>query len=266
MEEVAFDSPASEICAQLMGLDREMEEMKGDGRKLRLVKDAVLGYQPGDVGCDWHVDDKVFWPCSDTNVGKVDAGVNVWITLSDIDCKIGGGLALAKGSHFKEKWMEKAREVIRAGGPATTCQMAKLDQESWNQLEALKEVHDFAPGDAIFHNRYLFHKVDPFPKDLEGEGMKHRISLRYMPSDATYEPLSDEAMARDPAVSEKGLKRGDLLSKAEGYYPQTWPCRLEEEEKMEVLADPEFISFGRILKGVVSAMKKKKEVAVEEKK
>lgn len=260
LEDIAFDSPASDICAQLMTLDSDP-----DGRTMRLVKDAVLGYSPGDKGCDWHIDDKVFWPCTDTNYGQVDAGINVWITLSEIDSKIGGGLALAQGSHVENQdWIQTAREVIRKGGPTTTCQMANLDEQSWNQLEALKQVFDFQPGDAIFHNRYLFHKVDPFPTDLESEGMKHRISLRYMPSDATYEPVSDIAMENDPAVQNKGLKRGDLLSVAGEYYPQTWPCRLEEEAQMVVEADPEFISFKGIFKSIVGQMKKKKTKVTEE--
>lgn len=249
LEEVAFDSPASSICASLMRLNPEIQP-------LRLVKDAVLGYQAGDKGCDWHVDDKVFWPCEDGNFGKPDAGINVWITLSSISKKDGGGLALARGSHVKKGWTRKARDVIaiREGGPITTCQLQALDVESWERMEGLKETHDLQPGDAIFHNRYLFHKGDPFSAESdvrERKGMKHRISLRYMPANATYQLFGSSA---DPVIDSKGLKTGDALSKGGEYFPQTWPHRLPEEQLKEVLADPDMFTF----KGIFKMMSKTK--------
>jgi hypothetical protein len=247
LEEVAFDSPASSICASLMGLNPQSQP-------LRLVKDAVLGYQAGDKGCEWHVDDKVFWPCEDGNFGKPNAGINVWITLSSISKKNGGGLALARGSHVKKGWTRKAREVIAERGPITTCQLQALDLESWERMEGLKETHDLQPGDAIFHNRYLFHKGDPFSAESdvrERKGMKHRISLRYMPADATYQRF-DMGSSIDPVIDSKGLKTGDALSKGGEYFPQTWPHRLPEEQQKEVLADPELFTF----KGIFQMMNK----------
>ena len=297
LEEIAFDSPASSICASLMGLknhpplsgtltkststltnhQEHQHHHKnnntpggggGGSTSLRLLKDAVIGFQRGDKGCDWHVDDKIFWPCEDDKFGKPDAGINVWITLSPVSKKEGGGLALAKGSHVKKGWTKKARDVIAVRGPATTCLLHTLDEDSWERLEVLKQTHDLQPGDAIFHNRYLFHKVDPFfPHGDDDEqqkkkirGMKHRISLRYMPADATYHPFEQEGSGgdnNDPVVQNKGLKRGDPISKAGEYFPQTWPHRLVEEQQKKVLAEPEFITLKRIFR-MTQAMRKQK--------
>ena len=255
LEEAAFDSAAPDICASLMKLNPNRQS-------LRLVKDAVLGYQAGDKGCEWHVDDKVFWPCEDGNIGKPNAGINVWITLSSISKKNGGGLALARGSHVKKSWTQKAREVIASRGPMTTCLLQSLDLKSWERMEGLKETHDLQPGDAIFHNRYLFHKGDPFSEKSDGnggreerKGMKHRISLRYMPADATYQKF-DMGGPVDPVVEKKGLKTGDPLSKAGEYFPQTWPHRLAEEQHKEVLAEPDLFTLKGIFQ-MMNSMKKK---------
>ncbi len=253
LEEVAFDSPASSVCASLMGLNPKTQQ-------LRLVKDAVLGFQAGDKGCDWHVDDKSFWPCEDRKFGKPDAGVNAWITLSPISKKTGGGLAVARGSHVMKKWTRKARELIAERGPMTTCLLQSLDLESWKRMEELKETHDLQPGDAIFHNRYLFHKGDSFYEESNSrkkKDMKHRISLRYMPADATFEGF-DSLSGSDPVVERKGLKTGDALSKGGEYFPQTWPHRLPEEQQKRVLAHPEVVTMKGIFQIVKIIMRGKK--------
>ena len=240
LEEVAFESAAPTICAKLMGLDRsrtgDEENRSNPRRALRLLKDAVLGYRAGDLGCGWHVDDKVFWPCEDRNIGKRDAGINVWITLSPVTKEEGGGLAVAPGTH-KLGFASKAREAISTsfGG---TCKLQDLAPECHEKMEELKTVYDLQPGDAIIHDRYVFHRSHPFvnPSSIKSRmaGSKQRISLRYVPSDSTF---FDNNLVDREIVSAKGISTGDHVSRGGEYFPQCWPNRLKEEESMQVLAE-----------------------------
>eukprot|EP00536_Pseudo-nitzschia_multiseries_P012487 jgi/Psemu1/309166/fgenesh1_kg.479_\ len=250
---VAFDSAAPTICAKLMGLDDEERTAGGTGtgtgvgRSLRLLKDGLFGFGPGNKGCGWHVDDKFFWPCedihndadddadcesrSDHEPRRRDAGVNVWITLSPVTAAEGGGLAVAPGSHDLTgsgdigKLTRRARRTIAAKGGYTTCLLESLAPDYHDELETIKRVYDLEPGDAIVHDRYVFHRADPF-RENENENEKFRISLRYMPSDATY---FNSGYGTDPAVTEKHLETGDPLWKAGEFFPQVWPSTLEEE-------------------------------------
>jgi len=251
LEKVAFDSAAPTICAQLMGLS--CENNNNNPRCVRLLKDAVLGYRAGDRGCGWHVDDKIFWPCEDRNVGKPDAGINVWITLSPVSCAEGGGLAVAPGSHRK-RFAKRARQVIASKGHVTTNLLETLDPECHEKMESLKRVYDLEPGDAIVHDRYIFHRAYPFVDPIEGKkaGVKHRISLRYVPEDATFFDLA----GKERAAEVKMLSTGDKISKGGEYYPQTWPDSLPEERGKKVLEDENDISFKLLLK--ILRNKKKK--------
>lgn len=235
LEYIAFDSAASTISAKLMGLEVE-------ARKLRLLKDAVLGYHAGDQGCGWHVDDKVFWPCEDRKFGERDAGINVWIALSPISAKEGGGLALAKGSH-KVSFAKKAREIIAENGARTTCSLGRLDPRLNTKMEKLKVLYDLEAGDAIFHNRYLFHRVQSFfdEESSRKKKTKQRISLRYVSADDTF---YDYVGTEKRAVEAKGLKTGDVISKGGAWFPQTWPYRLTEEKKKRVKAEKNPLNLG----------------------
>jgi len=109
--------------------------LEGEARQLRLLKDAVLGYNSGDQRCGWHVDDKTFWPCEYRKFGERDSGINVWIALSLISAKEVGGLALAKGSH-KVSFAKKAREIIAENGGQTSSLLEST------KMEELKELYD----------------------------------------------------------------------------------------------------------------------------
>jgi len=249
MESVAFDSDAPKICAKLMGL--EEENNSGKTRPLRLLKDTFMAFRTGDVGCGWHTDDKAFWPCEDRNIGERDAGVNVWISLSNVSKVQGGGFAVAKGSH-RASFAEKARQAIREG-KYNTCHLEKLDPESHGKMEDAKAVtFDLEPGDAIFHNRYTFHRGDPFVlNDSENYQQQKvtnlRISLRYVPADATF---FNSGFGIDRAAEVKGLKTGDAVSNGQEYYPQVWPQRLDEERAIKVLPDRPLLTFGGLIKSI----------------
>lgn len=274
LEKVAFESAAPTICAKLMGLDRN-DDGDGDGdgvaegeegfRPLRLLKDAVLGYKAGDTGCGWHVDDKFFWPCEDRNIGERDAGINVWITLSPVTAAEGGGLALVPGSH-RAPFAEKARKAIQ-GGFSQTCFLEKLAPDCNEEMEKLKVVYDLEPGDAIFHDRYIFHRGDPFVDENKNENKnknkiekkgrkletKQRISLRYVPADATfYDNYSEKRV-----VQARNLSTGDPVSKGCEYFPQTWPRRLPQEKSIKALAEQK-TSLKSVISMVLSIARAKK--------
>lgn len=306
LKTVAFDSTAPTICAKLMGLDEEYKQTaatttttkdddttKKNPRSLRLLKEAIMGFSKGDLGCGWHVDDKTFWPCVDSHQDhpqdstlsnhkrscrspnnkrrRIDAGINVWISLSPVNAEEGGGLAVAPGSHNLTgrgrvgKILRRARVAIASKGGATTCALAKLDPASNDYMEATKRVYNLQPGDAIVHDRYLFHKPDSFKENNNNDCdedndnnkivTKQRISLRYMPSDATF---FDNELGVDGAVNHKNLQTGDPLWKAGEYFPQTWPCQLEAEAKAHPRQDVDLLGTKFLKQMVVSMLKKKK--------
>jgi ectoine hydroxylase-related dioxygenase (phytanoyl-CoA dioxygenase family) len=117
----------------------------------------------------------MFRPCEDEKTG-----VNVWIALSPMTATQGGGLAITPGSH-KVNFAQKAIETIRKGG---TCFMETLAPDIHDKLEAMKVVYDMEPGDAIIHDRYLFHRSDSFHEDVDVNLTLNRYSIRYMPEDA----------------------------------------------------------------------------------
>mmetsp|Transcript_23969 Transcript_23969/g.57853 ORF Transcript_23969/g.57853 Transcript_23969/m.57853 type:complete len:358 (+) Transcript_23969:85-1158(+) len=247
LERVAFDSAAPAICASLMGLE---EGGTTSPRPVRLLKDAVLGFSAGDKGCGWHVDDKVFWPCEDCNVGKVDAGVNVWITLSTVTADEGGGLAVAPGTHMARGFAKRARDAIAERGPMSTCLLEALKPDCHEKMERLKKVYDLQPGDAIIHDRYIFHRADNFRDPIKSKkaGTKQRISLRYVPADATFYNFN----GNERAVEAKQINTGDAISKGGEYYPQVFPNSLPEERMAKVKQDKDFVSLSALSRLLLS--------------
>merc|ERR1719221_998987 len=92
----------------------------------------------------------------------------------------------------------------------------------------MKMTYDMKPGDAIIHDRYTYHRSDPFATNHTiNRKIKHRISIRYMPANAKFYPL--EGFQGDAAIAEKNMAKGDAISKAGEYFPQVWPVLLSEE-------------------------------------
>lgn len=79
---------------------------------------------------------------------------------------------------------------------------------------------------------------------------KQRISLRYMPSDATFYNNGKDV---DGAATQKHLSTGDPFSKAGEYFPQVWPSELETERQAHAKQDAPL--FGtKMLVGMVRYM------------
>jgi hypothetical protein len=115
--------------------------------------------------------------------------------------KQGGGLAVSPGSH-KVQFAQKAMDTIREGG---TCGMETLAPDIHQKLEAMKMVYDMQPGDALIHDRYLFHRSDSFNEEVDDLTL-NRYSIRYMPEDA----LSFD-------------HSGQPLKNFDGEFPQVFP-------------------------------------------
>ena len=216
LRNIAFNSDAPRISAELMGLNKT--------RPLRLMKDALLALSPGDKSCGWHVDDKFFWPCYDnTDITAIDEGVNVWITFTPLLAKQGGGLAVAPTSS-RTIWREECRKFIGTfnvkNAAGNTCELATRSPKCNRLLESMKYLHDMEPGDALFISRYLFHRGQPFHKG----NPKLRYSIRYMPADAQ---IFDNKM--EASIHNKHFVDGSLLSAAGAYYPQVWPRSILRE-------------------------------------
>lgn len=216
LKEIAFNSKVPKAAAQLINL----QSTGGPEGPVRLLKDAILSFSPGNTGCGWHVDDKFFWPTEDEKTG-----VNVWIALTHMPAKSGGGLAVSPGSH-KEKFAQDAIPIIRAGG---TCGMEELSPETHQKLEAMKVVYDMEPGDAIIHDRWCFHKSDAFHEDVGEDVILNRYSIRYMPEDAIAFDNQYDPVYKDPKYEGKVATE---LKGYGGYYPQVYPNAIESEEEL----------------------------------
>lgn len=159
------------------------------GRELVALRDAYFVMQGSSKGCYFHVDDAFFWPSPRDAPGP---GVNVWLALDEISAEIGGGLAVARGSHTAE-YLD-CREAI-SGGFMNTCQLAEIAPEKAKRLERIAVIPEMQPGDAIIHTRYLFHRAEPFKEGTlgySGETGIGRYSVRYMPGTAVVEPVAIE--------------------------------------------------------------------------
>ena len=215
LRHVAMDSAAASVAAQCMRLTCK--------QRLRVMKDALLAFSPGDAGCGWHVDDKMFWPVHDV-APRSDApvGCNVWIALTPVRTATGGGLAVAPRS-ARADWREDCRKVIAGEvgggiGPPRTCDMAGLSPECQAKLERSKALHDMEPGDALVAQRYCFHRSEPFAESAADHPTRLAYSVRYESADAKLFDNTFEA-----ALKAKGLKDGEPVARAGAFYPQVWP-------------------------------------------
>jgi Phytanoyl-CoA dioxygenase (PhyH) len=214
LKDVALFSDVPKAAAQL--INRGVGKSGREG-PVRLLKDAVLCYSPDNKGCGWHVDDKFFWPCYDGSTG-----INVWIALSPMSAKRGGGLAVSPGSH-KEKFAQDSIPIIVAGG---TCGMETLAPDIHKKLEAMKVLYDMEPGDAIIHDRWLFHRSEKFQGTEETDVVLNRYSIRYMPADAKAFDNGYDEVYKDEKY--KGMD-GQPLEQFNGYYPQVFPTTIASE-------------------------------------
>lgn len=211
LRQVALSSRLPKIVAQLMSVDvgGGARPTPAADRDVRVLKDAFLAYEPGKRGCGWHRDDSFFWPCPPDAPGP---GVNAWVALSPYKSGNGGGLALAAGSH-RAWWRERAiRAINRPRGrmPVSTCDLARNAPWIHALCELRRREFELAPGDALIHTRYCFHRAAPLTnrgrREYDGRPLM-RYSIRYMPGGATL-----DANSLDPAIKKAGIGGRTLAS------------------------------------------------------
>jgi hypothetical protein len=249
--EAALNSAIPAVIAALLGIDDKGVDSDKSPLILRLLKDAFLAKGKEENHCGWHVDDCVFWP-TDAN----SCGVNVWIALDNMPAKYGGGLALSPKSH-KAEWKHKAYESIGSTPTLSaegvnpkimtfsTCEIASVNQELNDVIEATKLVFDYQAGDCLFCHRWLFHRsvpINPAGLDFYKDGSSlSRYTVRYERGNAKLIP----GFSLEPCVlmnTENSAKSLDEVCARDGpFYPQCWPPleekdSHEQESKMEMLA------------------------------
>ena len=156
---------------------------------------------------------------------------------------------MAPGSH-KLEWNRDAAKIIHENLGFRTCKMESLAPDFHNILESMKVVYDMQPGDAILHDRWLYHRADPFKivstnTDTEssstvsastttesGNGFLNRYSIRYMPDTARAYNIGlvksefTEAHFRDSKYSTfDGHPLSDFGTE---YFPQVFPTVISE--------------------------------------
>lgn len=153
---------------------------------LHIVKDAFFIFNGGvngtNKGCDWHIDDLIFWPSCLDSLGP---GINAWLTLDDID-ENGGGMCIAPGSH-SNKFIEcresinySSRKLIDNKIP-NTCLIKKTNPKCKKILDSICYAPQLKAGDVILSTRFLFHRTSEF-NNPEKSCDKKRYTIRYMPS------------------------------------------------------------------------------------
>ena len=104
--QVATMSKIPRVVANLLNFDSETYS----NYTLRVMKDIFLAKDEEEYICGWHVDDVGFWPALVEEPGE-PVGINAWIALDDMPIHMGGGFALAVGSH-SSPWKEEAYASI----------------------------------------------------------------------------------------------------------------------------------------------------------
>jgi len=204
------------ISAQL--LEAKQIDNNNNNIALRILKDGFFGFQGGNknTGCSFHCDDKFFWPASDDTTG-----VNVWLTLSSVTAQEGGGIRVVNQSLIEPRVFDECLAVIRGNTTGTsynyTCQMETLSPTCFDKMMQASTVHDMEPGDALFWDRWTFHRSEPFVATAADDGVyKMRYTIRYVPDTAVAEGVVHPSI--DPGARLQGP-----------YYPQVWPHALRDE-------------------------------------
>ena len=189
-------------------------------KSIRLLKDGFFGFSAkNNTGCGFHIDDRGFWPATDSTTG-----VNFWIALSNISAEEGGGIRVVNQSALDPEDAKTCLAAIRPGEQkpyTTTCRMHELSPSCHEKMMEASVVHDMEPGDALIWDRNTFHRSEPFQvQDVQMDEPKLRYTARYVPGEAIAEGMLH------PSV-----EQGQPFDTA--YHPQVWP-EMSPQEKKEI--------------------------------
>jgi hypothetical protein len=250
--EVALLSRIPQFVADLLHL------ADGQNETMRMLRDIFLAKDEEEYICGWHVDDTGFWPAT-----AEAPGVNAWIALDDMPTELGGGFALAIGSHsapwreeayyvtgathtFPDEGFKSAGDMIERRTGNGTCNVKTAAPHLHRRMEETTRIYDVKRGDIIFHTRWLFHRTVPFERDAVSQRQaKSSEELLYRRYSVRYGPGSSEiprGYGLEPSVlwdKNNGGRTADEVSHKDGpWYPRVWPSvDLEELRQVKSLVE-----------------------------
>ena len=263
-QEVALMSRIPQFVADLLHL------ADGQNETMRMLRDIFLAKDEEEYICGWHVDDTGFWPAT------VEApGVNAWVALDDMPIGLGGGFALAIGSHsapwreeayyvtgathtFPKEGFKSASDMLERRTGNGTCNVKTAAPHLHRRMEETTRIYDVKRGDIIFHTRWLFHRTVPFDRDAVSqrqatsseELLYRRYSVRYGPGSSEI----PRGYGVEPSVlwdESNGGRTADEVSHEDGpWYPRVWPSvDLEELRQVKFLVEEKMPVAERRLEG-----------------
>ncbi len=191
---IAFDSPAIEIAAQVMG-----------ATKLNLYNEHLLVKEPRSAASPtpWHQDQPYFrtagWQiCS------------VWIAIDPVD-EQSGAMRFVKGSH---RWGKMFQPVRFTSDGSTDADAFDGPVPPIDELPETYETvcYEMAPGDCTVHHGLTLHAA---AGNRSAEVWRRGLSLRYAGDDIRYVERTWH-----PTESTAHLADGDPLDSDE--YPVVW--------------------------------------------
>jgi len=225
-----------------------------DNSTMRMMRDIFLVKDDDQYICGWHTDDTGFWPATGTA-----PGVNAWIALDDMPLEGGGGFALAVGSHAAS-WRQEAHKVTgstqtlpehgfrdvadmfanRTG--SGTCNIKTSAPHLHGRMEESRRVYDIKRGDVIFHDRWLFHRTEPFDKQFAShmeDPLYRRYSVRYGPGSSIIPPGYGLELSVLWNKENAGRSADDVSERDGPWYPRCWPSvdATEMEELPSLIRD-----------------------------
>ena len=251
---VAMMSNIPKIAANLLQFD----DNTCTNQTVRILRDIFLAKDEEEYICGWHVDDVGFWPAL-----AEAPGVNAWIALDDMPLELGGGFALAIGSHtaawreeaynvtgsthtFPKGGFKSSRDILQNRPGNGTCNIKDTAPHLHRRMEETKRVHDIKRGDVIFHHRWLFHRTIPFDREVVDQRISNsdspliyrRYSIRYGPGSS----IIPAGYGTEPSVisdfNNGGRSADEVAQFDAAWYPQVFPSVKEEElAQMKTLAE-----------------------------
>ena len=234
--QLALNSSVSKLAATLL---RKSNPLLTKESSIRMLRDILLAKDKDPYICGYHVDDLGFWPATPES-----DGINAWVALTDMPIHVGGGFALAVGSHtapwrhdayratgasaiFPKGGYKNAQDMLDKRSGMGTCNLKEVAPYLHQRMEETKRVYDIRKGDVIFHTRWLFHRTVAFNQTMVARNQDpifRRYSIRYAPGSAIIPP----GFSTELSVlwnHENAGRTADQVADHDGpWYPKVWPA------------------------------------------
>lgn len=191
----AFDSPASEIAARVMGAS-----------KVNFFYDHLLVKEPGtNKPTPWHPDEP-YWAVKGWQV------CSLWLPIDPVGSDT-GAMRYVRGSH---KWATRYRAESFTGDD----RYKDPDREPVPDIDAMADeleiltFGDMAPGDVLVHHMNVIHGS---PGNLSATQRRRALATRWTGDDVVYDPTPFTfQLVEGPGVPPGAPMDCDL-------FPPVWP-------------------------------------------